>query len=397
MSHAISLLADLVAIPSVNPMGRDLSGPEFLETRLTEYLVGFFRNLGVDYQQIDVAPGRANVIARIDTPGARTTVLMDAHQDTVPVDGMTIAPFRPDIRDGRLYGRGACDVKGGMAVMLAAFARLARERPAGAANVVMSCTCDEESTTLGITDLCRMWRDPARGSSLLSERPTIALVAEPTDLDIVVAHRGATRWKIRTEGRACHSSKPSEGINAVYRMAKIVTALSQYAELLPSLVKPHPLCGSASLSVGRIEGGISVNTVPDWCEIEIDRRVVPGEDGMQALRDTEAFLRGTVDVPFESLPPWLAGAALPDDGNGRIADRLMEHITAVAGPRQKVGVPYGTHASRTAAAGVPSVVFGPGSINQAHTKDEWVPVKEVEQAAEICFRFCAAAGSAADW
>lgn len=370
-------------------MGRDLSGPEYFETRLTEYLAAFFQKLGVDYQVIEVTPGRANVIARVERPGAKRTVLLDAHQDTVPIDGMTIDPFRPEIREGFLYGRGACDDKGGLASMLAAFARIAKERPAGASNVVMSCTCDEESTSLGVNDLTRLWTDPSRGGTLLSAKPDVSIVAEPTDLDVVVAHRGATRWKIRTEGRACHSSRPSDGVNAIYRMAKVVASLEQYADLLPSQVKPHPLCGSATLSVGRIEGGISVNTVPDWCEIEIDRRVVPGEDGMQAMHSVEEFLRSHVDVPFSFLPPWIVGATLPDDENGPLADELMSHIVAVAGPHKTMGVAYGTHASRIAVKGVPSVVFGPGSILMAHTKDECVPVDEVEKAAEIYFRFCA--------
>lgn len=388
MADAVSILKDLVSIPSVNPMGRDRTGPEYFEGRLTEHLAGFMKKLGVEFQVIEVVPGRANVIARIDRPGASKTVLLDAHQDTVPIDGMTIEPFNPVVKDGRLYGRGACDVKGGMASMLAAFARLAKDRPAGP-NVVMTCTCDEESTSLGINDLTKLWSDPNRKGTLLSKAPDVAIVAEPTDLDIVVAHRGATRWKVRTEGRACHSSQPSEGINAIYRMAKILTALDQYADLLPSLVKPHPLCGSATLSVGRIEGGISVNTVPDWCEIEIDRRVVPGEDGWQAMHDVENFLRSHVDVPFSFLPPWIVGATLPDDTNGPLADALMKHITAVVGPRRKMGVPYGTHASRTYAAGVTSVVFGPGSISKAHTVDEWVPIDELEKAAEVYYRYCA--------
>ena len=387
--NAVRLLQDLVSIPSVNPMGRDLSGPEYFETRLTAYLKKFFESLAVAHEVIEVTPGRANVIARVDRPGATRTVLLDAHQDTVPIDGMTIDPFKAEIRDGRLYGRGACDVKGGLASMLAAFARIARERPATASNVVISCTCDEESTSLGINDLTTLWTDPARAGTLLTNKPDVSIVAEPTDLDIVVAHRGATRWKIRTVGRACHSSRPMDGVNAIYRMAKILASLEEYADLLPSLVKPHPLCGSATLSVGRIEGGISVNTVPDWCEIEIDRRVVPGEDGMQAMHDVETFLKAHVDVPFEFLPPWIVGATLPDDDNGPLADELMRRIVEVAGPRKKMGVAYGTHASRIAAKGVPSVVFGPGSILMAHTKDEWVPVQEVEQAAEVYYRFCA--------
>lgn len=385
----LALLRDLIAIPSVNPMGRELSGPEFFESRLSDWLERFFDGLGVSHERIEVVPGRDNVIARWDSPGSASTIVLDAHQDTVPVDGMTIPPFEPVERDGRLFGRGACDVKGGLAAMLAAFARLVREQPRGAASVVMSCTCDEESTSLGVNDLVTLWRDGRKRSSLLRETPDAAVVAEPTDLHVVVAHRGATRWKVRTRGKACHSSDPSRGVNAIYRMAQVVECLEEYAAELPERVAPHPLCGPATLSVGRIEGGISVNTVPDECTIEIDRRVVPGEDGRVVMADVECCLREQLDFEFEMLPPWLVGETLSDERNSELADRLLACVASVAGPRQKVGVPYGTHASRFAAAGVPAVVFGPGSIAQAHTKDEWISIAELRQAAEIYYQFCA--------
>lgn len=387
--NVVEILEELVAIPSVNPMGRDLSGEEYLETRLSEWLCRFFSDRGILHERIEVVPGRSNVVARVDSTNGRPTVVLDAHQDTVPVDGMTIAPFDPVTRDGRLYGRGACDVKGGMAAMLHAMARLATEQPDGAFNVVMSCTCDEEATVQGINDLVRLWTDENRHCDLVPTRPDMALVAEPTKLDVVVAHRGATRWKIRTTGRACHSSQPELGLNAIYAMGKVLECLEEYAGGLADRVTPHPLCGPATLSVGRISGGVSVNTVPDECLIEVDRRVIPGEDGAVVADDVRAFLEQRLDVDFEMLTPWLIGLPLPDEGNREWADRLLEHIAGVAGPHQSVGVPYGTHASRFANAGVPGIVCGPGSIDQGHTKDEWIDVAELEQAAEIYFRFCA--------
>jgi succinyl-diaminopimelate desuccinylase len=386
----IAILKDLIALPSVNPMGRSVAGPELFEGRMTDYLVEYFARLGVPYQRIEVVPGRANVVARLDRPGSKTTLLFDAHQDTVPVDGMTIAPFAPVERDGRLYGRGACDVKGGMAAMLAAFARLVRERPPAAVNVVMSCTCDEESTVLGILDLIKLWSDPARKGSMLDSRPDAAVVAEPTELDVVVAHKGATRWKLVTRGRACHSSSPADGVNAIYRMGRVLECLEEFASELPTRVAPHPLCGPPTFSVGRIEGGISVNTVPDECAIEIDRRTIPGEETTDAVAEVTDFLRGRLDFEVEMLPPWTRAQALPDRENLPWADRLLPHVRAVRGRGEKVGVPYGTHASRLAAAGLPSVVFGPGSIAQAHTKDEWIAIDELNAASEIYYRFAAA-------
>jgi acetylornithine deacetylase len=382
------LLRDLVSIPSVNPMGRDLTGPEYLEGRVSDYLENTFRQWQVPYQRIEVAPGRANVIARYDSPGAMTTVLLDAHQDTVPVDGMS-DPFRAEIRDGKLFGRGACDVKGGMAAMLSAFARLVREKPAGAANVILSCTCDEEATSLGVNDLTELWTNPARAGSILDKQPDVAIIAEPTQLDVVVAHRGATRWKIRTSGRACHSSEPQNGVNAIYKMGRVLAALEEFAGKLTTMIPPHPLCGSATLSVGRITGGISVNTVPDCCEIEIDRRVIPGEDGWDAIQQVQEHLANRLDFAVEHLPPWIVGVSLSDEHNGPLADRLLNCIEPIAGKHRKVGVPYGTHASRIAAAGVPSVVFGPGDIAQAHTVNEWIDLTQLRQASEIYFAFCA--------
>jgi len=384
----LPLLKDLVAIPSVNPMGRFDSDDEPYESGVSDYLEELFRRIGVPCERHEIAPRRANLIARIEVPGATRTVVLDAHQDTVPVDGMTIDPFAPAVRDGRLYGRGACDVKGGMAAMLAAFCRLWDDRPRGAANVVLTCCCDEESTSLGVNRLVELWQGDAARSSLLRQRPDAAIIAEPTELDVVVAHRGATRWKIRTTGRACHSSDPTQGINAIYRMARVLACLEEYAAELPRKSRPHPLCGGATLSVGVIAGGVSVNTVPDECTVEIDRRVIPGEDSEAVMGQVEQYLRDRLDVPFDMLPPWIMGPALPDDDNGGLADQLLRVTANVVGPKRKIGVPYGTHASRFAVAGVPSVVFGPGSIAQAHTRDEWISIEQLQQAAEIYYRFC---------
>ncbi len=259
------LLSDLVAIPSVNPMGRPLTGEGYLEGAMSDYLEGWFASLGVSVERQVVSPGRTNLIARYDSPKGRRTLLFDAHQDTVPVDGMTIDPFAPVLEAGKLYGRGACDIKGGMASMLTAFARLVRERPADSASVIMACTVDEEFTHTGSSRLA----DGHHGADL-------AIVAEPTRLDIVNRHKGAVRWKVRTRGVACHSSTPNLGQNAIYAMAKVVSALEEYAGVLANST-PDPVLGPPSLSVGRIEGGISFNVVPDWCEVDIDRRVIPGE------------------------------------------------------------------------------------------------------------------------
>ena len=384
----LSILKELISVPSVNPMGRDVAGEEFYEGRLTAWLEAYLTHHGLPCEIVEVAPGRANVLTRIDSPGASRTVLLDAHQDTVPVDGMTIPPFEPTERDGRVYGRGSCDVKGGMAAMLSAVMRLAQQRPPDIPNVVMSMTCDEEATSLGINHLVGSWRGQVPPYRLLPQRPDVAIIAEPTLLDIVVAHRGATRWKIHTSGRACHSSRPSDGVNAIYRMSRVLRCLEEYAACLPASRPAHHLCGPATLSVGLISGGSSVNVVPDSCVIDIDRRVLPGEDGLTARAEVIEYLAKQLDFEIRHDDPYCLSSPLGDELNGNLAQQLMTTISKVVGPRQVIGVPFGTHASRIAADHVPAVVFGPGDIAQAHTKDEWIAIDQILQASEVYYRFC---------
>ncbi len=387
MDAVTRLLSDLVAIPSVNPMGRPLTGPGVLEAGMTDYLERWFRELGVPSERTTIAPGRDNIIARYESPRGRRTVLFDAHQDTVPTDGMTIPPFVPERIAGRLYGRGSCDVKGGMAAMLIAFARLVRERPPGSASVLMACTVDEEFTHLGSSYLA----DHGPGADL-------AIVAEPTRLDLVNCHKGAMRWKVRARGVACHSSTPHLGVNAIYRMAAMVEALAAHADELAKS-PPHPVLGPPSLSVGRIEGGQSVNVVPDWCEIEVDRRIVPGEVPTQCLTRVRDFLierLGPEAVDwFEFLPPWVNLPALaPSEARSDEWVGVVRHAVAKAIGRtpEVTGVPYGTDAGPLGAAGLPCLVFGPGDIAQAHTKNEWIELDQVSAAVDAYYQIACALG-----
>lgn len=398
MQQVTDLLCELISIPSVNPMGRSVEGDIYFEGRMTDWLLQFFAGFGAECESIEVVPGRANVLARYGHDPNKPTLLWDAHQDTVPVEGMTVEPFRAKIEQGRVYGRGACDVKGAMAAMLWAFRRLCIEKKSLPYNLVMSCTCDEESTALGVVDLATYWQMGTRKSRLLNSKPMGAVVAEPTDLDVVVAHRGVTRFRIHTRGRACHSSDPKQGINAIYRMAKVLQALEEYADVLTKSVTPHPLCGGATISVGRIEGGISVNVVPDHCAIEIDRRLIPGEDPKVAADSIRSYLNQRLDFEVEFEKPWIECCALTDADNDWLASKLLETMRSwdderakqssskLCGERRRIGVPYGTNASTLCEGGVPSVVFGPGSIAQAHTKDEFIEISELEKGAEIYYR-----------
>lgn len=381
----VETLCDLVSIPSVNPMGRDDSGDEFYEYRMTDQLEEVFQQLGLQCERQEVEPKRSNIVARLD--GGDRVIAFEAHQDTVPVDGMTIAPWKPQVTGGRITGRGSCDIKGGMASMLAAVSRLAEERPAGMPTILMACSVNEEHGYSGATDMAKLW---ASGESeLVPRKPDAVVVAEPTLLNVVVAHKGVSRWKIKTGGRACHSSTPHLGDNAVYHMARVLQVLEEYArDVVPTLGSHHLLSGP-TLSVGVITGGISVNTVPDSCAIEVDRRVMPKEDPLEARQHVIDFLSQRLDssVPVEHEDPFIASGGLSDDDNGELASQLRGVATAHGGPGELIGVPYGTDAPAFGGIGCPSVVFGPGSIEQAHTCDEWVEIEQLQAAAEIYYQF----------
>jgi acetylornithine deacetylase/succinyl-diaminopimelate desuccinylase family protein len=385
----VNTLAELVAIPSVNPMGRRVSGPEYLEARVTAYLEALFARLGLRCQRQTVEPGRDNIVARLDgdrpVDEGGALVLFEAHQDTVPVVGMSIDPFGAVIRDGRMYGRGACDIKGGLAAMLAAVARLAEERPKGMPTIMMACTVNEEDGHSGAEALTRLW---SKGDSLFPRRPDAAIVAEPTQLQAVVAHKGVVRWRCHSHGRATHSSQPSLGVNAIYPMGRVVLALERYHHEVLEPARRHPLCGGPTLSVGTVTGGVSVNTVPDRCMIEIDRRLIPGEHPDEAYRHVLDWIATAGDSgSIEHEDPFLCSSGLSDNANGALAQAMVAAAQAAGIDSKSIGVPYGTNASAIAGAGVPSIVFGPGSIDQAHTADEWVSLDQVAQASEALYQF----------
>jgi len=387
----VETLCDLVSLPSVNPMGRDATGEEFCEYRVTEYLQRAFERLGLPWQRQTVGPKQDNILARLDgdiPPEEGGRILMfEVHQDTVPVDGMTIPPWTPEIRDGRVYGRGSCDVKGGMASMLAALSRLVEERPPRLPTIVMACSVNEEYGFAGASQMPKLWSSGDGG--LIPRAPDNVIVAEPTELNVVVAHRGVVRWRCHTRGRAAHSSQPDRGDNAIYRMSRVLTAMEKYArDVVPHLGR-HSLVGTPTLSVGIISGGVSVNTVPDRCTIEIDRRLLPDEDPIEAWEHAKSYLADELaredavdcDEPHQML------CGLKDDLNSQLATSLSE-TTRLHGHRGHcIGEPYGTDAAAFSSAGIPTVVFGPGSIKQAHTADEWIAIDQLTAAADIFHQF----------
>jgi len=394
----VSLLADLVRRPSVNPMGRDLSGPQYLEGRVSEFLVQRFAAAGIPWVRQPVAPGRDNVIARLEATVADAPVILwDAHQDTVPAEGMSIEPFTPLVRDGRMYGRGTCDVKGGLAAMVAALERLA-STDVRRATVVLAATVNEEFGFSGAQALAGLWTAeaaaPADAASpaqvaarnLVAGRPALAIVAEPTGLDLVVAHKGSLKWRVRVHGRACHAAFPEQGANALYAAARVALAIEGLAEELLARHPDHP-CGPPTLSLGTLHGGTGVNLVPDLAVLEVERRLLPEESAAVARSEViERVAAACPGVKIDHQDPFNDAFRLADataDPGAMPWVAALIRGAAAAGAGRRVAARYGTNAGVYAAAGVPSVVFGPGSIAQAHTADEWIDLGQLAAAVEV--------------
>ncbi|MFV2068434.1 MAG: ArgE/DapE family deacylase, partial [Pirellulales bacterium] len=301
----VALLSQLVSINSVNPAYarscNEKAMAELIQDLLSQWKIPFETQL--------VEPDRSNVIARLPG-GGRGTLLFEAHMDTVSIEKMAIDPLAPKREGDRLYGRGACDTKGGMAAMLYALKRVHQAGPPTASTILFAATVDEEHGFQGISHLV------ASGI-----RADGAVVAEPTDLDVVVAHKGVLRWRITVRGKAAHSSKPHLGVNAIVNMMHIIEAIER--ELMPKLTaSDHPLLGPATLSVGTIHGGTQVNTVPQACSIEIDRRLLPGETSetvwkeFQQVLDKQMALHPSLDVVMED--PMLEDGPLATDPQANV-------------------------------------------------------------------------------
>tara|TARA_B100000700_G_scaffold58936_2_gene63960 strand:+ start:16422 stop:17618 length:1197 start_codon:yes stop_codon:yes gene_type:complete len=391
------LLQDLVRTPSVNPMGRDVSGDIYYEGQMTSYLEKWFTELGVEFRRNTLEPGRDNIAAIL--PGSRSVedggrlIMLEAHQDTVPVDGMTVAPFDPIIQDGKMYGRGSCDIKGGMACMLTAFKRFVETPPPDRPTVIMACTVNEEFGMSGAAKLCDLWLEKQ-----WIAQPDAIIVAEPTLLDVVVAHKGVTRFELEVTGVACHSSQPELGRNAIYRMARIIQILEQYASEVVGTLNEHPLVTNPTMNVGMIEGGISVNTVPDRCSIEIGRRTSPTEIPEEAYQHILDYVKQHIaDEDWADAviyhEPTMSCGGLSDQYNDELASYVQQVVQSSGHSGQRIGVPYGTDAQAFSLHQIPTVVFGPGSIDQAHTKDEWIELEQLTAAAELYYQLLANFGA----
>ncbi len=370
MSHsaAVRHLRDYVAIPSVNPMGRsDIDTRWTGEERYAGHVHHQLGKLGVD--SVLVGQGsRRSVIGQARAGRAAETLLVASHLDTVPVDNMVINPFDPVVKEGRLFGRGSCDTKAGMAALLAALERVL-QRGTLARNLVIVGEADEETgDSIGVSDVL---------AHLEGSRVDWSIATEPTELRIVNAHKGTAMARLEAHGRACHSSEPSRGSNAIVSLAGAVLALEALAAELAGRV--HEGLGQATLSVGLIGGGHAPNIVPDKAWLAMDRRTLPGDTSATIRREIEQALSraGVYDVEVAELrmgkePLFLA----PEHAAFQACRRALERCGCDTAP---ASVAFGTDAGLFARAGIPSLVLGPGSIRRAHTDAEYVEVDQLER------------------
>ncbi len=374
---SLDLLSDLVRIDSVNP---SLVSGGAGEGRIGAVITDHLRRLGLDVHVQEVLPGRSNVIGVLDggTPGP--SLMFCGHIDTVGVEGMS-APFEPAARNGRIHGRGAQDMKGGVAAMIDA-ARVARERGFHAGRLIIAAVVDEEYASAGADALVREWRADA------------AVVTEPTDLQIGVAHKGFAWFEIETLGRAAHGSRPLEGRDAILRMGRVLTRLERLDRELQSR-PPHPLMGTASLHASIVAGGREWSSYPDRCVLRMERRTIAGESAVSSEREISAILDSlrADESGFEARARLIFSRPPYETPQCHRVATLLEACANARGLRaETVGMSFWTDAAILGEAGIPSVLFGPGGAG-LHSLDEYVNASDViacrDVLAALALEWCA--------
>ena len=371
MTQTQKLLCELIALPSVNNALLPPGHPRAGEKNVIDFLAATAARAGLDVDLHKVFPGRSNLLARLAPSGpAKRRILLAPHLDTVDI--ASDDQLLPREKNGRLSGRGACDTKGSAAAMLTAVLELAqtKHRPAET-EIIFVGLVDEETEQGG-----------SRALAASGLKADLAIVGEPTCLQVVTAHKGNLWLKLETHGKAAHGSRPELGRNAVLEMARIVDLLeTRYAAQLRR--RRHPLLRHATVNVGTIQGGVQANIVPDYCAITIDRRTLPGETDAGVWREIRALL---LEKGLQAtLASTKAAPCLPLETDPKLP--LVRQFLRTCGQAKAIGVDYFCDASVLAQGGIPSIVFGPGDIAQAHTTDEWISLSSLERGKRLLVNF----------
>ena len=362
MDATIRLLKQLVAIDSVNP---SLVAGAAGEAAIGRALVEELRTIGLDTHVQEAAPGRPNVVGVLEGRAPGRSLMFCGHTDTVGVAGMP-RPFEAAERNGRIYGRGSQDMKGGVAAMIGAARVIAESGGLPAGQLIVACVVDEEHASVGAEALVTRWRADA------------GVVTEPTELAVAVAHKGFEWVEIETEGRAAHGSRPREGRDAILRMGRVLAELEALDRRLQS-GRAHAMVGTASLHASLIEGGRELSSYPDRCALQIERRTIPGEaegiaarevaDILALLESRDPEFKAAAKTMFARAPYEIAPAH-------ELPAALVAAAAATGASSTTIGMSFWTDAAVLGAAGIPSVLFGPTGAG-LHGLEEWVDTQSV--------------------
>lgn len=372
----VALLSDMVRIESVNPLfGKGGSG----EAGMVDYICRFFDSYDIPYTLQEALPGRFNVLAHLKGSGSGA-LCFEAHTDTVTVDEMSIPPFEPVVKDGRLYGRGSVDDKGSVAAMMYAMAMLKEHGLTPYADIYFAAAAEEEVSYRGVLRLLE------EGIPF-----NAAIVGEGTSVHICRACKGNVRFKIITKGVAGHSSRPREGKNAIVAMANVICELEK--KLFPLYEqRKHPLLGPPTFNISLIEGGKLINIIPDYCEIQVDRRILPGEsfeDVRQEIADCiQDLLAAHPEYEVSIQEPFGTDYAMEVEEDSLIVRAAAAACDRILGSNTIEGGYFSCDATKFPRVGIPAIVMGPGSILQAHTNDEYIPISDLSKAAEVFAQIC---------
>lgn len=377
MSEMSELLRQLVAIDSVNP---DLVTGGAGEGEIARFVANWMERAGLAVTIEEAAPGRPNVIAVARGSGGGRSLLLNAHMDTVGVGGMQ-RPHEPYIEDNRLYGRGAYDMKAGLAAIMLAAAAARRQALRG--DVILTAVCDEEFASIGTASVVKNWHADA------------AILTEPTQLDICIAHKGFCWLDIETTGVAAHGSLPEVGVDAIAKMGKVLVGLEELDRSLRAGPE-HPLLGSGSLHASLITGGQELSSYPDRCLLSMERRTVPGETRELVEQQIRAILDqiAATDPQFQaSLKTMLTQQPFEIAEDAPIVQTLLRQATRILGAEPGIGGAFGwMDSALLAAAGIPTVIFGPGG-DGAHAVVEWSDLDQLQRCADVLVatieEFCA--------
>ncbi len=363
-------LVNMIRIPSINPFG-DTRDDHGAEAAMGDYFEGRLRALGLEVTTKEVTPGRRNVWGVLKGTGEGPTVLLAGHLDTVGVEGYE-APFEARVEDGKVFGRGSCDMKAGLAAYLEVARCLIARDAALAGDLIIAGVIDEEHAMIGSKDF-----------GLSGPQPDYAIVAEPTRLAICPVHKGQILMTIKTHGVAAHSSMPEKGINAINHMAFALQGLLGYATDLTHR-DPDEMCGAPSFSVGVIRGGDNACSVPDFCEVDVDRRTIPGEKHNEVINEIAAILdRIQTELPgfsYELKQPFLDLPPLATQAGSPIMQAIKSACDDVVGQSIIQTFPGSTDGPNF---NCPTVICGPGNLEQCHSLNEYVTIDEIEDAVRI--------------